>query len=353
MSNCFCHFNGYEVKDAAARSSIETLDAQVNKRRFILIADSYGVGITYGDDVTGWTTLFKSKLGLSDTDCIISQEGGSGFIGNVDETFQDLLEKANATSPETITDIVVAGGYNDATKGIENVVNAIIAFCDKAKELYPNAKIHIGMVATSTAKSATMKDNIVNTSLYAYCGLLSGADYAYMSNVENVLRLNPAAWMSADEIHPTAVGYHGVANAIIHAVNGGFVSGSRKFPITLTPAEGVTIIESNIQMAIVNDSARIEIQRLAVNVQGNINPGAYFTIGEFDFPMSGNNPYMGAVAVGYGKNADGFVNVIGTMTIAENKLFLKLHNTKATGYDTGVYMADFSNVVWNVPAVLY
>lgn len=30
MSKCFCHFNGYEVKDAQARRDIETLNNNLN-----------------------------------------------------------------------------------------------------------------------------------------------------------------------------------------------------------------------------------------------------------------------------------------------------------------------------------
>lgn len=70
MANCFCHFNGYEVKDAAARKAIQELSETVESNKVEMlknIADRHGYATpqmfgAVGDGVTDDTQAFKDAI---------------------------------------------------------------------------------------------------------------------------------------------------------------------------------------------------------------------------------------------------------------------------------------------------
>ena len=252
------------------------------KKRYLLIGDSYGQGARSQVGVKGWAPLFKEKMGLSDNDCIINTLGGSGFVqsvskkkngiiidAGVDEEkeyrFIDLLyytatitetnntreikvsEVFPVTNPETITDIIVCGGYNDKGSPGGAIAGYISAFIAKAKQLYPNAEVSIGMVGCSSdSNNAYHTQQIASNSLMGYAGVLTSCQYPYryLNNVEYVLKLSPSYMYEegvSDNIHPTAVGYEALANAITKAVKGGFTVGYNSYRPYLNEIEGVTI----------------------------------------------------------------------------------------------------------------
>lgn len=340
--------------------SINEIKATVNRldnRRFILIADSYGVGTTSGGTVTGWTTLFKNALNLSDTDCYISQIGGSGFVGNVETKFIDLLNNVSATNPESITDIVVCGGWNDADDDAGTITANITEFCTRAKTLYPNAKIHIGMVGCSTTTGATRKNLLFGVSFNTYAGTLNSSDYRYMSGVENVLKVRPAVYMSADEIHPTQLGYQALAHAIIKSVNGECSANLTQENLSLTPVTGVSINSCEIQRTTFENLTCININKIVFTTTNPINPSTYFQVGSFTGTiLSGSNPYMATTITGYGTKADGTKHALqGKVTIANNILFLTLYNTESGNF---IPATSFNEVfitggMITVPTMLY
>ena len=119
-------------------------------KRYVLIADSLGVGLGSNPN-RGWTYYFKQELGLSNTDCYIAQTSGYGFVAN-NNGFKRLLQGVNASSPETITDVICLGGLNDT-----NVSNPTLAamsaavddFVNTAISKFPNATVHIGQLGRS------------------------------------------------------------------------------------------------------------------------------------------------------------------------------------------------------------
>ena len=133
-------------------SAINKFNAQSNtikNRKFLLIGDSYlrGKYSWSTTEIISWGPRLASILGLTSDQYVISAMGGTGFVAKAAGTninFEYLLVNAPVTNKDEITDIIVAGGYND---GGTNTVSAIGSFVNKAKELYKNAQIWIGYLA--------------------------------------------------------------------------------------------------------------------------------------------------------------------------------------------------------------
>lgn len=195
----------------------DELEPIVNKR-FVLVGDSYSVGTTAGGTTTGWTTRFKERGNLSSNDCFILDAGGSGFIGNT-TTFLSVLNNnySSVTSRDTITDVVVAGGYNDSGKDIPSLTNAVSTFIARAKELFPNAKIWIGMVGYSSALDSDKRIGMIDCAHCYLDGCINGGAN-YITNSELLLPTDSWYLMSSDGIHPNSTGYTKMGCLIYDAV---------------------------------------------------------------------------------------------------------------------------------------
>lgn len=176
----FKTLNGYNVKDEIARNGVNNVQNNLNnavqninndiqnlqgdidnladeipsKRRYILIGDSYAVGID-GDNNTqrvsggGWGDRFKAMATY--TDVYFKTEALGGVYGFASS--RPFLEVLQATEQEIdnkdlITDIVVLGGTND--QSVYSQVEAKIQeFCTYAKTHFPNAEISIGVLGVN------------------------------------------------------------------------------------------------------------------------------------------------------------------------------------------------------------
>lgn len=109
-------------------------------------------------------------------------------------SFKYLITQAPTKFPGyKFTDIVACAGYGDRTYTIAQILSGIEEFCTKAKQLYPEATIHIGHISWSklgTSSSApsssdytTWHNYLINKTIPAYqqCSLY-GAHY--LNNVE-------------------------------------------------------------------------------------------------------------------------------------------------------------------------
>lgn len=279
---CFCHLNGYKVKDADARNSIETikenieningdikkidaavsgLDAKVktnienltaadkqinnlnnefskintlNNRKFIIIGDSYGEGYTPDGNVTGWVNRLISLLGIDSENCYPINRGGVCFA-NLSNNFIDLLNTVGASieNKSEITDIVVCGGYNDLffdLTDINNGINTFISFCLTE---YPKATIRLGSIGWSA--DSTKIFNLTKVCA-AYQSHSSGR-VVYLNGVENIL--HHTSYMASDGYHPNDSGQKELANGIANAILTGYCAVTRGYTVSkLIPAPG-------------------------------------------------------------------------------------------------------------------
>ena len=190
-----------------------TLNRVVNKK-YIFIGDSYAKGENEAHEfTTPWPTLVAAQMGLTLNDNLfVSAHNGSafnygyGFKNQLDEVYEDIDD------PNSITDIVFIGGYNDRYS-TQDVIDEKMEECfEYAKELYPNAEIKLGCVGWS--KVYDVRQSIVKVlEVYTGCGKYG---VKYLNNVEWIL--HDYSLFCSDNYHPTQEGQNELAKYITQAL---------------------------------------------------------------------------------------------------------------------------------------
>lgn len=239
------------VKDSIARSGIEktnvvlnttntNLDALSNRvtklhhKGYIFIGDSYMQGYSPDGNISN-TFVNQIINNLKITDVKISANGGAGFA-NSDNNFLTLLKNINVTDKNSITNIVVFGGYNDYSWSKTDIITGMTNFFNYAKTNYPNAIISIGYVGFCT-DSSTYNKRADSVSIYnEVSGQLGGN---YLSGCEYILHNTND--MSSDGIHPNITGHKMLASYCTTALMNGSCNPTSTESVSLVPAEGWTV----------------------------------------------------------------------------------------------------------------
>ena len=174
--------------------------------KFIVIGDSYTVGITGGGaTIDSWLDYFVRWYGNEWAGYYANPEGGYGFAKTNNQFITLLNGLDNVISDKTaITDILVAGGYNDHAY-VSSLSTAIAEFASTAREKYPNATLWIAPIGWTT----NQYQSDVSQAIEAY--ITYGKEYGYrvLEEMKNVMR--NTAYLSSDEIHPNEEGYQALA----------------------------------------------------------------------------------------------------------------------------------------------
>ena len=188
----------------ANASGISALNDAVDEipkhHKYVLIGDSFGVGIQGGGQPwgDGWEyhfhNDFPSDSYFYDPQSDPSFEGSAGFSTGSDVDFIHQLNyvyanKLGTTNAEEITDVVVLGGTNDIAYPESSIKNNIGTFCDRVKAIFPNAIIKIGivgqniraMVNTSDVYKAYKEGAYDNGAIFLQDCMLLGCNYTYDS----------------------------------------------------------------------------------------------------------------------------------------------------------------------------
>ena len=189
---------------------------KIENRKILCISDSYGMS----DGAGGWC----SKLGVAISEingCSVYSKvhSGSGFEAQHDQ-FITLLESWVAENPSlvnSITDVIVCGGYNDAFYDLteEQADSRIGAFVNKCNDTFDNALVHVGFFAytTETDMYPKLKPCCEKYRKYA---TKYGAKF-----IENLQYVTRNSFLLADTRHPTTDGYVLIAEHILkYLVNG-------------------------------------------------------------------------------------------------------------------------------------
>ena len=240
-------------------------------KRFIFIGDSYVTGTLNGtpEATDGWAKRIKDSLGLSNDNCYIYGEGASGFVatGHDGNRFYDLLNNnlSNISDKDSIDYIVVCGGINDNSSSISNIESRISAFSTLVQNNFPNAKLFIGCISTSSLVSSTgtnARKLINHVSLPAYKNCIKYKAY-YLNGVENIIK--DYSLMGTDYIHPSEDGYTMLCNGIIQTLETG------KFEMD-TDVKGETIEATDRTIADnhLNIYTKITNNILMINIDGYV-----------------------------------------------------------------------------------
>lgn len=199
---------------------------QLKSRKYIFIGDSYGTGQNELQEQTvPWTTLVPQYLGLSSDDYIKNSSNGSGFRNGT--TFKVQLQSiAEDTSVDndSITDIVVVGGYNDRYYTREQIFEKMEEFFTYAKQQFPNAKCKLAHVGWS--KVYDVRQSLANATIYCYthCGKYG---CQYLKNTEYIL--HDYSLFSGDNYHPNQNGQNELSSYLTDAILNGSCNVIRGF----------------------------------------------------------------------------------------------------------------------------
>lgn len=190
--------------------------ADENKRKYVFIGDSYGDGFSPDGNVTSWITLLANKLGLSSNDYKSLHLGGTGFSTNrPDYNFINLLN--NQSADEYVTDVYVCGGYNDFGQTSSSIIDGIVNFNNRVKQLYPNATLHIGFIGWSSNSNKILQ---LRSALISYKKACDNNNLHFLKGCEFALH-NYFKYFSSDGIHPNQTGQNSIATALYNCIKYG------------------------------------------------------------------------------------------------------------------------------------
>lgn len=199
---------------AAIQTTLSKAEVALSNRtkNVVLIGDSYGLD-TAG--WTGWQTAISSIINVA----AMSAVGGSGFLGDPNvNTFLQQLQSLTVADKTAVTDIVVLGGYNDASMSASeaNLNTAVGAFAAYCRANYPLAKIHYGFIAVdynNTGMQATL-----NAYRYMFQRVCSRAGISFIQNAPYILLNKSLLYFASGDansgFHPNTSGGAEVAKKI-------------------------------------------------------------------------------------------------------------------------------------------
>lgn len=201
----------------------DVLLTTMRKRRFVVIGDSYGAGWTPDGDVTSFATIIKNRLHIADADFFQAHKGGGRFgdIAGSEYAFDTVLAGLipSITDPDSITDIIFAGGYNEGASTTASINDGI----NRCKILIDNTfhnnslRVHLFAIGYSSVNPAQREALFYR---YNYCYARSG--WAY-TNLTKAICYNP--WWASDGYHPLQHAQDTIAQQIMNVLRGGTVIG--------------------------------------------------------------------------------------------------------------------------------
>lgn len=207
----------YNVKDETARDILAgykpypTFDFLKN-RKILFVADSYGTGHGLA---TPFTTIIINALDNGSRQVSV---GGAGFYQT--PTFLSNLQAANIKNPETFTDVVVCGGYNDGKTGISysQITGAMNSFFSYVKQRFVNARLWL-MPLGWCSDNPTIRYRLAYTTYSAYADGAAANDVIYVDSIQRALHVYSR--FSDDYVHPNQDGQNKIADYVRQALIGG------------------------------------------------------------------------------------------------------------------------------------
>lgn len=236
--------NALQRRMNAAEGDISTLQTALSNavlagRRFLMVGDSFGYGITGVSSPASDYGWLKYLNGKNQTMFKYNHAPSAGNIGfSSARSVQSVIEEMNLSKEERdkITDIVVLCGNND-TDLLDSVPGAIRSFMDYCTDNFINAKVRIGVIGTRLTR---------NEALISAYKTICNYGGEYMSDGENLL-CNPAH-LSSDTIHLSDTGYRETVDFIAQLVCSGKVEYKFTFTIPVTLADGLSVAGSGALM---------------------------------------------------------------------------------------------------------
>lgn len=211
------------------------LQGQINDlitppKKYIFVGDSYGDGYNPDGNVEGWGSRLATMLGLSAGSYINTHQGGMGFSRSSEYNYYTLI---NALSGDTnVTDIVIAGSYNDLNGTETAIIEGINSVYTLCKSKFPKAKLHIAFIGWSSNGEAKRK--LIDTYVYYKNACDANGDIDFIENIQYTLHQYHLDFAS-DGIHPTSYGQNKIARNLANYLLKGKCNISYKGGTYFTP----------------------------------------------------------------------------------------------------------------------
>ena len=215
-----------DTQAEALSSEVEVIDERVTRiaagrrgRHVILITDSYGM-----KTVPNFVSYFVQYRPTTRA----SAESGHGFLpsgGKFVDDFNTLISSLSAAQKEEISDVIFAGGWNDA-RAIANgataadLTNAINEAVAAAESACPYCEVHVAFIAWQTSYNAQpqVTFNQLLTTRNAYQTPTNTAHIIY--GAESVMR--DVTNMDETFFHPNAAGGYELYKALDAGLDGDY-----------------------------------------------------------------------------------------------------------------------------------
>ncbi len=179
------------------------------------IDEEYGGVIFIGDSYVGtsnWPYYTAEALGLKSY--IESGLGGTGFTNvavdpngrytNFELLLEDAILLVGESNYKKMKWVIIEGGYNDQYYEQTAIDTSIDSFVKRCKDVFPNAKIVIGMSGYNVS-NPDVRNMLDKTSVY-YSQACDRNGIHYMKGIEHVFNENDSAYFLEDTFHPNGEG---------------------------------------------------------------------------------------------------------------------------------------------------
>ena len=193
--------------------------------KIICIGDSYGLN---NSGWSGWG--YELDTYLQDFTVYVTAEGGSGFIGDPgSDTYLVQLQSIASSIPDkdSITDILIGGGYNDAALDYTEAQLSLAAdsFMTYVKSTFKNATVHFAFLGVDY-NTTSMQEKLLQYALLTFPNVCSIAGIAYVPNAYTILLNKDYLFYSVGNpnnyFHPNTTGCRVIARKLINYLFAGY-----------------------------------------------------------------------------------------------------------------------------------
>lgn len=209
----------HQIKKLAAKvdaMASEKDSAHTTPRNVVIIGDSYGTSNGGGVVISRpYPTIIQESGRFSNvyTAC----KNGAGFANG---GFMEMLNSLAIDDPESVTDLIVLGGWNDRNWTYNHLSNAMVEFRNSVNSKYTNAKLELGFISFGYEKLASDTEYATLMACRtSYFALGQTLGYTVFKNLQWIMRNRD--FMIADGAHPNQNGMLAIANGVISCLETG------------------------------------------------------------------------------------------------------------------------------------
>lgn len=327
-------------------NEITRINNSLNNRKYVFIGDSYDAQVDPSNpsSIKWWSTVIAEVLGLTKNDYIRSSVGGAAF-GNYNNSFLNLID--SLSSDESVTDVLIAGGYNDQYYSYEEISNAGWDCNTLIRNKFPNARIHLAFIGNST--DSTIKASLKET-LQRYIQMANAIGWHYINNAEYSMQDYFNCFL-ADGIHPSVYGATLIGRNLVK----GLISNVADIQLpemtlfghsSYTDGDGVcdSFNPGNIKIYVKNGITSVSSLALSIfgfldNVNYTPNGSNELTLGTFENGYLRGTGDLCMISID-GRAYDGtnYYDISGNLKIKNGRLLISFLCLDSTGYH------DFTNL---------